>query len=97
MSCYLMNERRDRGHCGSKLQSAGIYNSKGRFYNAATKELIEYESAEEAAIALAVQNIASCQARYPSHGEIAGGFLESAEEEKAYLAGCARLQEKRLT
>ena len=68
----------------------GVYNSKGRFYNAATKELVQYESAEEAAIALAVQNIASCQARYPNHGEIAGGFLESAEEEKAYLAGCAK-------
>tara|TARA_R100001015_G_C4597502_1_gene152621 strand:- start:667 stop:1107 length:441 start_codon:yes stop_codon:yes gene_type:complete len=67
----------------------GIYSSKGRFYNGAAKELVQYESAEEAALALAVQNIASCQARYPNHGEIAGGFLKSAEEEKAYLAGCA--------
>ena len=65
----------------------GIYNSKGRFYNAATKELIEYASAEAAATALALQNIASCEARYP--GKIAGGFLKNAEEEKAYLAGCA--------
>jgi hypothetical protein len=88
MSCYLMNEE-EIGAIAKANFKGGVYNSKGRFYNAATKELVQYESAEEAAIALAVQNIASCQARYPNHGEIAGGFLESAEEEKAYLAGCA--------
>ena len=93
MSCYLMN-REEVGAIAAANFAHGIYNSKGRFYNAATKELIEYESAEEAAIALAVQNIASCQARYPSHGEIAGGFLKSAEEEKAYLAGCAKAARK---
>ena len=93
MSCYLMNEEEIGAIAGANFR-AGIYNSKGRFYNAATKELIEYASAEEAAIALAVQNIASCQARYPSHGEIAGGFLKSAEEEKAYLAGCVKAAEK---
>jgi len=65
----------------------GIWSSKGRFYNGAAKELVQYESAEDAAIALALQNIASCEARYP--GKIAGGFLKSAEEKKAYLAGCA--------
>tara|TARA_A100001515_G_scaffold25887_1_gene19856 strand:- start:475 stop:909 length:435 start_codon:yes stop_codon:yes gene_type:complete len=65
----------------------GIWSSKGSFYNGAAKELVQYESAEDAAIALALQNIASCEARYP--GKIAGGFLKSAEEKKAYLAGCA--------
>ncbi len=92
MSCYLMNEE-EIGAIAKANFKGGIYNSKGRFYNAATKELIEYESAEEAAIALALQNIASCEARYPSGiagaSGIAGGFLEGAEEVKAYLAGCA--------
>jgi hypothetical protein len=88
-----MNEEEIGAIAGANFR-AGIYNSKGRFYNAATKELIEYASAEEAATALALQNIASCQARYPSHGEIAGGFLKSAEEEKAYLAGCVKAAEK---
>ncbi len=88
MSCYLMNEE-EIGAIAKASFKPGIYSSKGRFYNGAAKELVQYESAEEAALALAVQNIASCQARYPNHGEIAGGFLKSAEEEKAYLAGCA--------
>ncbi len=87
MSCYLMNEK-EIGEIAAANFVLGIYNSKGSFYNGVTKELVQYESAEEAAVALALQNIASCQARYPNHGEIAGGFLESAEEEKAYLAGC---------
>ena len=91
MSCYLMNEE-EIGTIAAASFKPGIYSGKGRFYNAATKELVQYESAEEAALALAVQNIASCGARYP--GEIAGGFLESAEEEKAYLAGCARAARK---
>ena len=86
MSCYLMNEE-EIGAIAAASFKPGIYSGKGRFYNAATKELVQYESAEEAATALALQNIASCEARYP--GKIAGGFLESAEEEKAYLAGCA--------
>ena len=85
MSCYLMNEE-EVGAIAAASFKPGIYSGKGRFYNAATKELVQYESAEEAAEALALQNIASCEARYP--GKIAGGFLESAEEEKAYLAGC---------
>ena len=93
MSCYLMNKE-EIGAIAKANFKGGIYNSKGRFYNAATKELIEFANAEEAAIALAVQNIASCQARYPNHGEIAGGFLKSAEEEKAYLAGCVKAAKK---
>jgi len=88
MSCYLMEEE-EIGAIAKANFKPGIWSSKGRFYNGAAKELVQYESAEEAALALAVQNIASCQARYPNHGEIAGGFLKSAEEEKAYLAGCA--------
>jgi len=93
MSCYLMNEE-EIGAIAAANFVLGIYNSKGRFYSAATTELIEFANAEEAAIALAVQNIASCQARYPNHGEIAGGFLKSAEEEKAYLAGCVKAAKK---
>ena len=62
MSCYLMN-REEIGAIAAANFAHDVYNSKGRFYNAAKKELIEYGSAEEAALALAVQNIASCQAR----------------------------------
>jgi len=86
MSCYLMNEE-EIGAIAKANFKSGIYNSKGRFYNAATKKLVQYESAEEAANALALQNIASCEARYP--GKIAGGFLKNVEEQQAYLAGCA--------
>ena len=81
-----MNEE-EVGAIAAANFKGGIYNSKGRFYNAATKELVQYESAEEAANALALQNIASCEARYP--GKIAGGFLKNVEEQQAYLAGCA--------
>ncbi len=93
MSCYLMNEK-EIAEIAAANFVLGIYNSKGSFYNGVTKELVQYESAEEAAVALALQNIASCQARYPSHGEIAGGFLKNAEEKKAYLAGCVKAAKK---
>ena len=86
MSCYLMSEE-EIGAIAKANFKPGIWSSKGSFYNGAAKELVQYESAEDAAIALALQNIASCEARYP--GKIAGGFLKSAEEKKAYLAGCA--------
>jgi len=91
MSCYLMNEE-EIGAIAAANFKGGIYNSKGRFYNAATKELVQYESAEEAANALALQNIASCEARYP--GKIAGGFLKNVEEQQAYLAGVANAVRK---
>ena len=91
MSCYLMNEE-EIGAIAAANFAHGIYNSKGRFYNAATKELVKYESAEEAANALALQNIASCEARYP--GKHAGGFLKDFEEEQAYLAGVANATRK---
>ena len=91
MSCYLMNEE-EIGAIAKANFKVGIYNSKGRFYNAATKELVQYESAEEAANALALQNIASCEARYP--GKIAGGFLKNVEEQQAYLAGVANAVRK---
>ena len=91
MSCYLMNEE-EVGAIAAANFKGGIYNSKGRFYNAATKELVQYESAEEAANALALQNIASCEARYP--GKVAGGFLGSVEEKQAYLAGVANAVKK---
>ena len=91
MSCYLMNEE-EVGAIAAANFKGGIYNSKGRFYNAATKELVQYESAEEAANALALQNIASCEARYP--GKLAGGFLKNFEEEQAYLAGVANAVRK---
>ena len=86
MSCYLMNEE-EIGAIAKANFKPGIWSSKGRFYNVVTKELVQYESAEEAANALALQNIASCEARYP--GKIAGGFLKNVEEQQAYLAGCA--------
>jgi len=86
MSCYLMNEE-EIGAIAKANFKTGIWSSKGRFYNAVTKELVQYESAEEAANALALQNIASCEARYP--GKIAGGFLADVEAKQAYLAGCA--------
>ena len=91
MSCYLMNEEKIGAIAAANFKN-GIYNSKGRFYNAATKELVQYESAEEAANALALQNIASCEARYP--GKLAGGFLKNFEEEQAYLAGVANAVRK---
>jgi len=91
MSCYLMNEEEIGAIAAANFKN-GIYNSKGRFYNAATKELVQYESAEEAANALALQNIASCEARYP--GKVAGGFLGSVEEKQAYLAGVANAVKK---
>ena len=91
MSCYLMNEEEIGAIAAANFKN-GIYNSKGRFYNAATKKLVQYESAEEAANALALQNIASCEARYP--GKVAGGFLGSVEEKQAYLAGVANAVKK---
>jgi len=91
MSCYLMNEE-EIGAIAKANFNPGIWSSKGRFYNPVTKELVQYESAEEAANALALQNIASCEARYP--GKIAGGFLKNVEEQQAYLAGVANAVRK---
>ena len=86
MSCYLISEE-TIGDIAAANFKRGDLCTNGRFYNAATKELVQYESAWEAAYDLALQNIASCEARYP--GKIAGGFLKNAEEQQAYLAGCA--------
>jgi len=91
MSCYLMKEE-DIGAIAAA--NFNVYKSKGRFYNAAKKTIVEYESAEEAANKLALQNIASCQARYPYHGAVAGGFLKNVEEKQAYLAGVANATRK---
>ena len=92
MSCYLMTAAAvgaiaAAGYRG--MTAAAVWHDgQARFYNAATKEMVQYKSVEEAANALALQNIASCEARYP--GKIAGGFLKNAEEQQAYLAGAAK-------
>jgi len=83
MSCYLMEEEEIGAIAVANFRGI-TYDSNGRFYNPVTKK-VEYINAGDVAEMLALQNIASCQARYPQHGKFAGGFLDSAEHVELYI------------